>query len=259
LLSSLVKARRWEWRASASAQDRFHLFTLAWLVVPIAFFSVSGSKLPGYILPALPAAALLSGEQLSRVARGEGRALSIRVTGLLLIALACAGVLYARRTGYTSIACASLVLGPLFIAGLLAVILTHLRRLCLILTAGAMFLAIALATGCVGGAIARRESTRELLREAAARGLARAPVCGLYVIERTAEFYAGERVMREPNGEVVRFEGATQVLEAAGRSGGSILVFVPVEAVNQLTEYPSVATEIIGDNGTVALVAVRAR
>ena len=32
------------------------LFSFAWMMVPIVFFSFSGSKLPGYILPAVPAA-----------------------------------------------------------------------------------------------------------------------------------------------------------------------------------------------------------
>jgi len=36
------------------------LFALAWLVVPLVFFSFSGSKLPGYILPSVPAAVILT-------------------------------------------------------------------------------------------------------------------------------------------------------------------------------------------------------
>ncbi len=35
-------------------------FSLAWLLVPVVFFSFSGSKLPGYILPALPPALIIS-------------------------------------------------------------------------------------------------------------------------------------------------------------------------------------------------------
>ena len=35
-------------------------FSLSWLLVPLVFFSFSGSKLPGYILPALPAALILT-------------------------------------------------------------------------------------------------------------------------------------------------------------------------------------------------------
>ncbi len=40
------------------------LFALCWMFVPLTFFSFSGSKLPGYILPALPAACILTANYL---------------------------------------------------------------------------------------------------------------------------------------------------------------------------------------------------
>lgn len=36
------------------------LFSISWLAVPLIFFSLSGSKLPGYILPALPPAIIIT-------------------------------------------------------------------------------------------------------------------------------------------------------------------------------------------------------
>jgi 4-amino-4-deoxy-L-arabinose transferase-like glycosyltransferase len=39
----------------------------AWLLVPLVFFSLSGSKLPGYILPAVPAAVIISGLYIHRL------------------------------------------------------------------------------------------------------------------------------------------------------------------------------------------------
>lgn len=38
------------------------IFAFSWMLVPLVFFSLSGSKLPGYILPALPAAGILTTE-----------------------------------------------------------------------------------------------------------------------------------------------------------------------------------------------------
>ena len=49
------------WRSLAAAQD---LFLWLWLLVPLAVFSLSRSKLPGYLLPAAPAMALLIGHQV---------------------------------------------------------------------------------------------------------------------------------------------------------------------------------------------------
>jgi len=46
--------------------DQLRSFAACWLTLPIIFFSLSQSKLPGYILPAIPAAALLLVEYLRR-------------------------------------------------------------------------------------------------------------------------------------------------------------------------------------------------
>ena len=40
-------------------ENQFSIFACCWLVVPVLLFSISQSKLPGYILPAIPAGALL--------------------------------------------------------------------------------------------------------------------------------------------------------------------------------------------------------
>lgn len=53
--------------------QRLRLFLWLWLLVPLAFFSFSGSKLPGYILPVFPAIALLIGQQLLTLFTPEAR------------------------------------------------------------------------------------------------------------------------------------------------------------------------------------------
>ncbi|HSD28104.1 MAG TPA: glycosyltransferase family 39 protein [Vicinamibacteria bacterium] len=74
--------------------SRRDLFVILWLVLPLAFFSLAGSKLPGYILPCVPPLALLTGRAADRLVT-EGptpeRQLSGRVAavvGLVLGALA---------------------------------------------------------------------------------------------------------------------------------------------------------------------------
>lgn len=60
---------------------------LGWLLVPMVFFSFSGSKLPAYILPCLPAAALLA-------ASGSGSRAARLACAALLGALAVTGALF---------------------------------------------------------------------------------------------------------------------------------------------------------------------
>jgi 4-amino-4-deoxy-L-arabinose transferase-like glycosyltransferase len=48
------------------APDELSSFLFLWTVIPIVFFSISRAKLPGYILPAIPASALLTADYLHR-------------------------------------------------------------------------------------------------------------------------------------------------------------------------------------------------
>jgi 4-amino-4-deoxy-L-arabinose transferase-like glycosyltransferase len=81
-LPALVEAGRHaftRWRANnestnpeprtvdADVDDGLPSFLFVWIVVPIVFFSISRAKLPGYILPAIPAAALLTADYVHRL------------------------------------------------------------------------------------------------------------------------------------------------------------------------------------------------
>ena len=119
----------------------------------------------------------------------------------------------------------------------------------------------ALATAAIGlkcsaPFIARTQSVRDLLAVAETRGYGNAPVVQLHTIERTAEFYAANRITYGSDGEPVKFEGAAQVIEAARKSGGSVLCLVPIEYESQLTTLKQANSEIVGDNGRVALILV---
>jgi 4-amino-4-deoxy-L-arabinose transferase-like glycosyltransferase len=65
------KARRHPRRyiGHVRAGDAFPEFLVLWAAFPIVFFSFSGSKLPGYILPSIPPLAILTGDYLFRVRR----------------------------------------------------------------------------------------------------------------------------------------------------------------------------------------------
>ena len=66
--STLETIRGWwsEGSAMFESGDALSAFLVIWLAVPVLFFSISQSKLPGYILPALPAGTLLVAEYLRR-------------------------------------------------------------------------------------------------------------------------------------------------------------------------------------------------
>ncbi|MEO8726560.1 MAG: glycosyltransferase family 39 protein [Acidobacteriaceae bacterium] len=49
--------------------DAFPEFLVIWALLPVLFFTISKSKLPGYILPAIPAVTILTGDYLARLRR----------------------------------------------------------------------------------------------------------------------------------------------------------------------------------------------
>jgi 4-amino-4-deoxy-L-arabinose transferase-like glycosyltransferase len=80
--AAFVRSAR-EWWIGRNATDaskdmpkcRFGIFLCCWLIVPVVFFSVSQSKLPGYILPAIPAGGLLLADYLRhRLAQNDAEA-----------------------------------------------------------------------------------------------------------------------------------------------------------------------------------------
>jgi 4-amino-4-deoxy-L-arabinose transferase-like glycosyltransferase len=68
VIAAIVESLRawWSERKSTDVdlQLKFRVFACCWLIVPLLFFSISQSKLPGYILPAIPAGAILFADYL---------------------------------------------------------------------------------------------------------------------------------------------------------------------------------------------------
>jgi len=84
LVAFVETLRVWlkEKRAMLQTEDAWNVFLVIWLIVPIAFFSISQSKLPGYILPAIPAGTLLLAEYVRRRLQDDD---SVRSAPLLAV------------------------------------------------------------------------------------------------------------------------------------------------------------------------------
>jgi len=90
VVASLAETIRVWWTARREILDSeraLDVFLVIWVAVPVAFFSLSQSKLPGYIVPALPAGTLLLAEYVRRrVAEGK----SPRILQIVLHAITAA-------------------------------------------------------------------------------------------------------------------------------------------------------------------------
>jgi 4-amino-4-deoxy-L-arabinose transferase-like glycosyltransferase len=94
VIAGLIQSAR-AWRSDPKSakigetdlEHHFSIFASCWLIVPVIFFSISRSKLPGYILPALPAGALLLTDYLrQRLEQNQPVSKSLAVSHGLLAA-----------------------------------------------------------------------------------------------------------------------------------------------------------------------------
>jgi 4-amino-4-deoxy-L-arabinose transferase-like glycosyltransferase len=74
------------------AGDAFPEFLVLWAVFPIVFFSFSQSKLPGYILPAVPPITILCGDYLNRI-RKRGLKMPLVTIHAIVVGALVAGTL----------------------------------------------------------------------------------------------------------------------------------------------------------------------
>ncbi|MEO6391848.1 MAG: glycosyltransferase family 39 protein [Pyrinomonadaceae bacterium] len=268
LIDAFVGLRKLKWRQPTDAATRLQFLGLALLVFPVLFFSLSGSKLPGYVLPGLPGAAILIGVRVAHFVETGVSRRALQFTGLLLVLLALGGGVYIYSRDLVELNCLIAVFLPLVIAGCLAIWFVRQRRS---VGAGAIPLAMVLAgivaINCLAGPLLGSGSVRDLLKTAAARGYGNAPIVDLHTVEHSAEFYApvfappniGDRLHRDPDGKQTRFEGVAPITEITRMLGRPVLVIVPREYVGQLTDATALQSEILGNNGKVSLVVVRIR
>jgi 4-amino-4-deoxy-L-arabinose transferase-like glycosyltransferase len=242
LIDALARVRKWEWRVD-DGLSIVRVFSLAWLLLPIVFFSFSGSKLPGYVLPALPAAALLIADRLFSSLNWP-----FRVTGVICLVLGAGGIVYAAQSGQVTIFCAVVAALPMIGAGVAAFWLRGGVAVTAV-TAGVFILVVVLLT-CAAGPVANRESVRDLLILADARGYANVPVLAQRSDDRSAQFYAHDRVVYNSEGEVVTFDEVS--VDRARTLGGKLLVLIPVGDVDYFRNAAGI--EVLGDNGRTAIL-----
>ena len=155
------------------AGDAFPEFLVLWAAFPILFFSFSGSKLPGYILPSIPPLAILTGDYLFRVRR-RGLPNWLLVTHALLtgfltfVLLLCPQyMVYARLVPAPHTFAWTALLGLLSAAAVLVVVrgfgVQRLRAVTLIPLAGCLFFLL----GVNGDLLDLNYSARPLAREMA--------------------------------------------------------------------------------------------
>ncbi len=261
VVEGLVKTGKQVWRSDKSRREndhfKFQAVLVAWILFPLIFFSFSGAKLPGYILPVVPAAALLAGERLAqlKLRPASGRA-AIWITIGFCFLFAVAAIVYATRPEGFSTTCALLLATPLFVAGGFGLLWPKRANVFALMIAAATLLALVVIFNCGAERFAERESSKRLLQLASERGYLQTKIFGLQRDDRSPEFYAAGRVVYDTTNEPVMYDGLGGVVWESRQRQATILAFVPLADVILFQQLSSMRVEVVGDNGKFALVAV---
>ena len=253
LIQALWLIKKWNWRGDDAAA-RSRVFLLAWILFPIVFFSFSGSKLPGYILPVLPPSLLLLSTSITQRESVYHSRWSWITLGVICMTLGVAGAIYGIRVEHLSTVCVLFCSIPFTAAGLFAVVWNRSPTYLLLTIAGALLLALVLILNCAASILASRESTRDLLALADARGYTNLSVLAMHGDDRSAQFYATGRVMYGNDGEVISLDEAPAIVDSVRKRKERILAFIPAENIELFRGKPGI--EVIGSNGRLALLCL---
>jgi 4-amino-4-deoxy-L-arabinose transferase-like glycosyltransferase len=232
--------------AFSSAEDSWTLFLFIWMLVPVLFFSASQSKLPGYILPAVPAGALLVAEYLAdrRRERKSFSGLFAAAQGILcgmliFAALSAASVASSRHLRWGTGNYAAIAIAVLFAIGISAGLLSRNGlRLLRPVTMAAVVLSVAAIIRLAAPAVDATQSARPIAESIQAFSREPVPIA-LYHINRVQEygleFYLNRPAQKYEDGNIPAVE---HVLVVAQNTQSQVAQLVPGRRVSYLTSIP---------------------
>ncbi len=234
-------------QAFSSPEDSWPLFLLIWMLVPILFFSASQSKLPGYILPAVPAGALLVAEYLAAHRSDEKKfsplfaAAHGVLCGLLIFAaLSAASIAINHHLLWGTGTYVAAAIAAVFALGISAALLSRAGlRLLRRVTMFAVVVSVAAIIRFAAPVIDATQSARPIAESIHAFSHEPVPIA-LYHVNRVQEygleFYLNRPAQPYEGGNV---PAAAHVLVAAQGTQSQVAQLVPGRRVSYLTSIPA--------------------
>ncbi|MBI4469637.1 MAG: glycosyltransferase family 39 protein [Acidobacteria bacterium] len=230
LVPSAVRA----WASRSASDDpvrRLIIYGWIWILVPTVFFSVSSSKLPGYILPVVPAASLLIAFEVEALLDGQGSVLLRRcslVTPWLYALIAIAGLVYARsRIGLPFAPALTAGLG---LSALAALAFLSARRnrprwyvAVLVMNAAVLLLFV---KGWIMPAVATLDSMKAPAEELLVRMRPGEPIAGYFVFPHGLTFYTDARGIYDRLGNPAIYQSPEELI-ALLKAYESVIVVTP--------------------------------
>ena len=250
LLASAWHSLR-NWRETLT--DRLRLFLWLWISVTIGFFSFSGSKLPGYVLPIFPAVALLVGLELEKwwqpIVERQVKTLAA-LTAIFIAVIGIAAIFVSQRElGVTTRD--AILLGGVTVAVALSYLIVWLwkgGRAATLVLPFSLIVVIVAATHLIFPALGNRESLKPLAQAAAFAAQPGERLVFFVNEDHGINFYATELPWRDTKSELVVLTSGDNVsLMAAASPTKSILVASRKRWSEGLTKSETLVTEQLGE------------
>ena len=214
--ASLDSIRAWwsERKQSFQHDNALNVFLVTWLVVPGVFFSFSQSKLPGYMLPALPAGTLLLGEYIRRRVLAEASrpdylliiCHSIVAAFLLIPALMLNYIMLQHRLPWGGALAISSALAAALAIGMIMTLRSQLGlRMLRFVTLIAVVLSLTAVLRNAAPTLDALLSARPLVNQIDRMGNKRLPIAGFRLSRETEyglEFYRNQIIARYNWGQI---------------------------------------------------------
>lgn len=233
--------------------DRLRLFLWLWVLVTIGFFSFSGSKLPGYVLPIFPAISLLIGLELEQWWQPivERRTkLMAALTATLIAVVGVAAVFVSQRELGVS-AREALFIGGITVAIAIANLVLWLWRgakLATMILPFSLIVVIVAAVHLIFPALGNRESLRPLSVTAKLAAQTGERLIFFVNEDHGINFYATELPWRDTKSELVVLTSADNIaLMIAASPTKSLLVASRKRWVDGLQKAEKLLTEKLGE------------
>ena len=230
-----------------TTDDGLSGFLFLWIVVPIAFFSISRAKLPGYILPSIPAAALLTADYLHR-ARAVSRmkiALHALLCAILMVGALMAPFAMVKQAPPLPLQIGMMISGAIIAVMVLVMVRREGVRVLHFVTLVPTILAVAFLLRPAAATIDRTQSARPINQRLTELGAGDSPVAVFNVkrqITYGLNFYRNQPVSHyEHEGPIDQPSGipsARHVVVAREGSLGAVQAAVGDRQVTSLGTFP---------------------
>ena len=237
-----------EWRSLLKDDtQRLRLFLWLWVLVPLVFFSFSGSKLPGYILPVFPALALLIGQQLLTLFTPKARSRTLYLVPFFFTMLGMAAYVAGARELGLSLFSIRLIAGVAVAVALIQVGFLWRGST----TRAVLFIPLAIALLSVvtlqqiAPALGRVESLATLSQQAAQMAQPGERLVFYINAHHSVDFYAPQLPLRDDHSELITAMSLRE-LDAQIRQHSGLLVLTPQRWSGDVLGSPALNVEPLG-------------